>query len=71
MKRSDFSGIVESVCNEQFDYLQKKIKSEMKDGKMTLDDFISVLIAEIPEVAARTTADLLLQSGAVVLEDDA
>lgn len=70
MKRSEFSKIVDEVCKAQFEYLQKQFKSEMHNGKLKLSDFAAVVISEMPIIAAKTTADILVQSGAVSLEDD-
>ena len=70
MKRSEFTEIVAAVCNTQFEYLQSQIKSEMHNGKLTINDLAAVLISEIPVVAAKTTAELLVRSGAISLEDD-
>lgn len=65
MKRSEFSEIVSAVSREQMDVMRETIrKSEDKaEGLVNA-------IAEMPAVSARVTADILVRSGLLQLEDD-
>ena len=65
MKRSEFSEIVSAVSREQMDAMRETIrKSEDK-----AEGFVNA-IAEMPVVSARVTADILVRSGLLQLEDD-
>lgn len=65
MKRSEFSEIVSAVSREQMDAMRETIrKSEDK-----AEGFANA-IAEMPAVSARITADILVRSGLLQLEDD-
>lgn len=65
MKRSELSEIVSAVSREQMDVMRETIrKSEDKaEGLVNA-------IAEMPAVSARVTADILVRSGLLQLEDD-
>lgn len=70
MKRSEFSQIVNTVCDEE----SKKFSELMRqstDAENRLVEMLGTAIAEIPSVAARTTAEILVRSGVISLEDDA
>lgn len=65
MKRSEFSEIVSAVSREQMDAMRETIqKSEDK-----AEGFVNA-IAKMPAVSARVTADILVRSGLLQLEDD-
>lgn len=65
MKRSEFSEIVSTVSREQMDVMRKKIQ----ESEDKAEGFVNA-IAEMPAVSARVTADILVRSGLLQLEDD-
>ncbi len=70
MKRSELAQIVNTVCDEE----SKKFSELMRqstDVENRLAEILGTALAEIPSIAARTTAEILIRSGVISLEDDA
>lgn len=65
MKRSEFSEIVSAVSREHMDAMRKAIR----ESEDKAEGFVNA-IAEMPAVSARITADILVRSGLLQLEDD-
>lgn len=65
MKRSEFSEIVSAVSREQMDAMRETIRKYEDKA----EGFVNA-IAEMPAVSARVTADILVRSGLLQLEDD-
>lgn len=70
MKRSEFSEIVNAVSTEEMSKLTESLKSAANADQNKLALMIAELATSIPAIAARTTADILVRSGLVQLEDD-
>lgn len=70
MKRSEFAKIVNEVSNEEFKKLSEKVKEYSEAEKDALPSMIAGIASSIPATAARTTADILVRSGLLHLEDD-
>lgn len=70
MKRSELAQIVNTVCDEE----SKKFSELMRqstDVENRLAEMLGTALAEIPSIVARTTAEILIRSGVISLEDDA
>lgn len=70
MKRSEFAKIVNEVSNEELKRLSEKAKECSEAEKDALPSMIAGIASSIPATAARTTADILVRSGLLQLEDD-
>lgn len=70
MKRSEFAKIVNDVSDESFKKLTEDIKQAQESDPQKLASMLAEIIASIPLVSARTTAEILVRSGVVSLEDD-
>lgn len=70
MKRSEFAKIVNDVSDESFKKLTEDIKQAQESDPQKLASMLAEIIASIPSVSARTTAEILVRSGVVSLEDD-
>lgn len=70
MKRSEFAKIVNEVSDESFKKLTEDIKQAQESDPQKLASMLAEIIASIPSVSARTTAEILVRSGVVSLEDD-
>ena len=69
MKRSEFADIVNQVADEEMKKLNEKIQSAYQNDEQALAKIIAIAAASIPEVAARTTAEILVRSGIVPFEE--
>lgn len=65
MKRSEFSEIVSEVAYEHMSAIRKTVQ----ESEDKADAFVGA-IAEMPAISARITADILVRSGLLQLEDD-
>lgn len=70
MKRSEFAKIVNEVSDESFKKLTEDIKQAQESDPQKLASMLAEIISSIPLVSARTTAEILVRSGVVSLEDD-
>lgn len=70
MKRSEFAGIVNTVSDEEYKKLKESFEQVEDDDKNKIASIISNIANSIPAIAARTTAEILLRSGVISLEDD-
>lgn len=70
MKRSEFAKIVNEVSDESFKKLTEDIKQAQESDPQKLASMLAEIIASIPSVSARTTAEILVRSGLLQLEDD-
>lgn len=70
MKRSEFAKIVNDVSDESFKKLTEDIKQAQESDPQKLASMLAEIISSIPSVSARTTAEILVRSGVVSLEDD-
>lgn len=70
MKRSEFSKVVNDVSHEEFEKLNNAVQTAADSDKDTLALMIAEIATSIPAVAARTTAEILVRSGLMQLEDD-
>lgn len=70
MKKSEFTKIVNAVSDEEFKKLHEKIKKSSEMEKDALASMIADIASSIPSTAARTTAEILVRSGLLQLEDD-
>lgn len=70
MKRSEFAKIVNEVSDESFKKLTEDIKQAQESDPQKLASMLAEIISSIPLVSARTTAEILVRSGIVSLEDD-
>lgn len=70
MKRSEFAGIVNTVSDEEYRKLKESVDQVAADDKNKLANIIANIATSIPAIAARTTAEILLRSGVISLEDD-
>lgn len=70
MKRSEFAKIVNAVSHEEFEKLNDVVQGAANADEDALSRMIGDIAASIPAVAARTTAEILVRSGLVQLEDD-
>lgn len=70
MKRSEFAKIVNEVSDESFKKLTDDIKQAQESDPQKLASMLAEIISSIPLVSARTTAEILVRSGIVSLEDD-
>lgn len=70
MKRSEFAKIVNEVSDESFKKLTEDIKQAQESDPQKLASMLAEIISSIPSVSARTTAEILVRSGVVSLEDD-
>lgn len=69
MKRSEFSDIVNAVELEERKRLQEILcNPESTSGIEKLAEIIANMAVEISTVAARTTAEILIRSGAIHLD---
>lgn len=70
MKRSEFSNIVNTVSHEEWEKLNAKLQEASKLDKDAFPQMIADIASSIPATAARTTAEILVRSGLVSLEED-
>lgn len=70
MKRAEFSKIVNDVSKEELKNLNDAVKSAANADRDTLALMIAEIATSIPAIAARTTAEILIRSGLLQLEDD-
>ena len=70
MKRSEFAGIVNTVSDEEYRKLKESVDQVAADDKNKIASIIANIATSIPAIAARTTAEILLRSGVISLEDD-
>lgn len=70
MKRSEFANIVNAVSQEELEKLSAKVKQAANQEQDALPKMIADIASSIPATAARTTAEILLRSGLLTLEDD-
>lgn len=70
MKKSEFAKIVNAVSDEEFKKLHEKIKKSSEMEEDALASMIADIASSIPSIAARTTAEILVRSGLVSLEED-
>lgn len=70
MKRSEFAKIVNEVSDESFKKLTEDIKQAQESDPQKLASMLAEIIASIPLVSARTTAEILVRSGLMQLEED-
>ena len=70
MKRSEFAGIVNTVSHEEYRKLKESVDQVAADDKNKLANIIANIATSIPAIAARTTAEILIRSGVISLEDD-
>lgn len=70
MKRSEFAGIVNTVSAEEYKKLKDSVDQVAADDKNKIASIIANIASSIPAIAARTTAEILIRSGVISLEDD-
>lgn len=70
MNRSEFAKIVNDVSHEELEKLNDAVRVAANADKDIFALMIAELATSIPAIAARTTADILVRSGLVQLEDD-
>lgn len=70
MKRSEFAKIVNAVSHEELEKLSDAVKSAANADKDALGLMIAEIATSVPAIAARTTAEILIRSGLLQLEDD-
>lgn len=70
MKRSELAKIVNEVSDESFKKLTEDIKQAQESDPQKLASMLAEIIASIPLVSARTTAEILVRSGLMQLEED-
>lgn len=70
MKRSEFAEIVNTVSNEEYKKLKESVNQVAEDDKNKLANIIANIATSIPVIAARTTAEILIRSGVISIEDD-
>ena len=70
LKRSEFAGIVNTVSDEEYRKLKESVDQVAADDKNKLANIIANIATSIPAIAARTTAEILIRSGVISLEDD-
>lgn len=70
MKKSEFAEIVNAVSHEEFKKLNEKLKASSEMEENALPAMIADIASSIPSIAARTTAEILVRSGLVSLEED-
>lgn len=70
MKRSEFAEIVNTVAHEQYERLNSEIQEQANSDEYALQKMIAHIASSIPAISARTTADILVRSGLVLLEDE-
>lgn len=69
MKRSEFAEIVNAVSREETQRLQEAMKEAASDPN-AVAEMLARLAVSIPDVAARTTADILFRAGLISFESD-
>ena len=69
MKRSEFAEIVNAVSREETQRLQEAMKEAASDPN-AVAEMLARLAVSIPDVAARTTADILVRAGLISFESD-
>lgn len=69
MKRSEFAEIVNAVSREETQRLQEALKEAASDPN-AVAEMLARLAVSIPDVAARTTADILVRAGLISFESD-
>ena len=72
MKRSEFAKIVNAVADDEAVRIAKAVDDSRKDAanNYELAKMIATVISEIPAIAARTTAEILIRSGIISVDDD-
>ena len=70
LKRSEFAGIVNTVSSDEYKKLKESFEQVEDDDKNKIASIIANIATSIPAIAARTTAEILLRSGVISLEDD-
>ena len=70
MKRSDFAEIVNAVSQEEAVRLQKAMQEAASSDQNALAEMLAQVAVSVPDVAARTTAEILVRSGLLSLESD-
>lgn len=69
MKRSEFAEIVNAVSREETQRLQEAMKEAASDPNAIAEMFAKLAVS-VPDVAARTTADILVRAGLISFESD-
>lgn len=69
MKRFEFAEIVNAVSREETQRLQEAMKEAASDPN-AVAEMLARLAVSIPDVAARTTADILVRAGLISFESD-
>lgn len=70
MKRSDFAEIVNAVSQEEALRLQEIMRDAANSDQNELAEMLAQVTVSIPDVAARTTAEILIRAGLLSLESD-
>lgn len=74
MKRSEFAEIVNAVAHEELGKLNDTIRHISSKNGENSENAVAIIMGEIaasiPAIAARTTAEVLIRSGLLQLEDE-
>ena len=70
MKRSEFAAIVNKVSQAEANRLIAEVQKAKESDSNSFAAMIAQIAVSIPDVAARTTADILVRSGLISLEED-
>ena len=70
MKRSEFAEIVNAVSQEEAVRLQDLMRDAANSDQNALAEMLAQVTVSLPDVAAKTTAEILIRSGLLSFESD-
>lgn len=70
MKRSEFDEIVNAVAQKEAENLNAEIQNAKNDAENPFAEIVARIAVSIPDIAARTTADILIRAGLISFESD-
>ncbi len=70
MKRSEFTEIVNTTAQKELEQFNAVIQATHTGSKSDFSEMITKIVVSIPAIAAKTTAEILVRSGVLSLEDD-
>lgn len=70
MKRSEFADVVNQIADEEMNKLNEKMQSAYKNDEQPIAQMMAIVATSMPEIAARTTAEILVRSGLVSFEEE-
>ena len=69
MKRSEFSEIVNSAALAEQNALYEKV-AKCKDSENQLESILATICVELPEIAARVSAEIISKSGLIAFDPE-